>query len=116
MGNGVYPKIIAYVPILNRHVPRVPRQIDTDTQKVEWWAFFDGRTGIREYDGELARPAAERQAYADTVAALCPVYFFSPTLDPVRHSVMAGLRQLDQEASRIGGPGAVAEISRSTLR
>lgn len=52
-------------------------------------------------------PLAEMDLFAIDPARLD---FMSLTQDPVRHSLMAGLRRLGHEALRIGGPGAVAEI------
>jgi hypothetical protein len=41
----------------------------------DWWAFFDERAAIREFDGKTPRAEAEALALQDTAAALgpCPV-------------------------------------------
>ena len=38
----------------------------------DWEAYFDERAGIREFDGGLPRPEAERLAREDVTAALGP--------------------------------------------
>jgi hypothetical protein len=38
----------------------------------DWQAYFDERAGIREFDGGLPRPEAERLAREDVTAALGP--------------------------------------------
>jgi len=45
--------------------PNDKRAAEWDSE--DWRAFFDERAGIGEYDGELDRPEAERQAFEATI-------------------------------------------------
>jgi hypothetical protein len=45
--------------------PKSERVAEWDTE--DWHAFYDERASIGEYDGELDRPAAERQAFEATI-------------------------------------------------
>ena len=49
-----------------------PAPTPPDLSPDDWWAFYDERAAIREFDGKTPRAEAEALALQDTAAALGP--------------------------------------------
>jgi hypothetical protein len=47
-----------------------PSPTPPDLSPEDWWAFFDERAAIREFDGKTLRAEAEARALQDTAVAL----------------------------------------------
>ena len=70
----------------------------------DWRAFFDERAGVREHDGELPRPEAERLALDDTINRWLTQYPPKPT-DDVAGCVHCGADLGDDGVPVLAGTG-----------
>jgi hypothetical protein len=57
-----------FAPSQNGSSSSTPPEVAPD----DWWAYFDERAAIREFDGNTSRSEAEALAQQDTVTALGP--------------------------------------------
>ena len=58
---------VSFVSAVSGHIAADDNQVAGAWDTTDWQAHFHERAGIREFDGELSRPEAERRALADTI-------------------------------------------------
>ena len=61
------------------------RDRSDDWTTEDWRVFFDERAGVLEFDGDLARAKAERQAYAECVTEWLVRHTIAPVCDRCLH-------------------------------
>ena len=64
---GANQKAIGTIGAIGTGVEKEARGPSPPWDAADWQAMYDERAAIREFDGELPRPEAERLALADTV-------------------------------------------------